>query len=121
MCGRGDKLTVRAVQREAGVRIGEVAAWMREHAAGASGEADALETVERASRERDVAVGDRDRASDEAERLRREVEHLRGELDTARRERDESRTQAQEADRARVRAVGLLRHPARSPRLPARW
>ena len=33
-----DKVTVRAVQREAGVRIGEVAAWMREHAAGAAGE-----------------------------------------------------------------------------------
>ena len=39
LVARGDKLTVRSVQREAGVRIGEVAAWMREHAAGASGEA----------------------------------------------------------------------------------
>lgn len=39
LVARGDKLTVRSVQREAGVRIGEVAAWMREHAAGATGEA----------------------------------------------------------------------------------
>lgn len=38
LAARGDKITVRAVQREAGVRIGEVAAWMREHAAGAAGE-----------------------------------------------------------------------------------
>ena len=38
LVARGDRLTVRSVQREAGVRIGEVAAWMREHAAGASGE-----------------------------------------------------------------------------------
>lgn len=38
LVARGDKLTVRAVQREAGVRIGEVAAWMREHAAGATGD-----------------------------------------------------------------------------------
>lgn len=29
---------MRAVQREAGVRIGEVAAWMREHAGGAAGD-----------------------------------------------------------------------------------
>lgn len=35
---RGEKVTVRAVQRESGVRIGEVAAWMREHAAGAAGD-----------------------------------------------------------------------------------
>lgn len=38
LAARGEKLTVRAVQREAGVRIGEVAAWMREHAAGAAGD-----------------------------------------------------------------------------------
>ncbi|MDN5723057.1 MAG: hypothetical protein L0H20_08675 [Corynebacterium sp.] len=38
LVARGDKLTVRAVQKEAGVRIGEVAAWMREHAAGATGD-----------------------------------------------------------------------------------
>lgn len=38
LVARGDKITVRAVQREAGVRIGEVAAWMREHAAGAAGD-----------------------------------------------------------------------------------
>jgi len=38
MVARGDKVTVRAVQREAGVRIGEVAAWMREHAGGAAGD-----------------------------------------------------------------------------------
>ena len=38
LVARGDKVTVRAVQKQAGVRIGEVAAWMREHAAGASGE-----------------------------------------------------------------------------------
>lgn len=38
LAARGDKITVRAVQREAGVRIGEVAAWMREHAAGAAGD-----------------------------------------------------------------------------------
>lgn len=36
LAARGEKLTVRAVQREAGVRIGEVAAWMREHATGAA-------------------------------------------------------------------------------------
>ena len=34
LVARGDKVTVRAVQKQAGVRIGEVAAWMREHAAG---------------------------------------------------------------------------------------
>lgn len=38
LAARGDKLTVRAVQREAGVRIGEVAGWMREHATGAAGD-----------------------------------------------------------------------------------
>ena len=38
LVARGDKVTVRAVQKQAGVRIGEVAAWMREHAAGAAGE-----------------------------------------------------------------------------------
>ena len=38
LVARGDKVTVRSVQREAGVRIGEVAAWMREHAAGAAGD-----------------------------------------------------------------------------------
>lgn len=32
LAARGEKITVRAVQREAGVRIGEVAAWLREHA-----------------------------------------------------------------------------------------
>ena len=36
LLARGEKVTVRAVQREAGVRIGEVAAWMREHAGGAA-------------------------------------------------------------------------------------
>lgn len=35
LAAKGEKVTVRAVQREAGVRINEVAAWMREHAAGA--------------------------------------------------------------------------------------
>ncbi|MEH6822129.1 MAG: hypothetical protein V7706_19560 [Dietzia psychralcaliphila] len=38
LVARGDKITVRSVQREAGVRIGEVAAWMREHATGAAGD-----------------------------------------------------------------------------------
>ena len=38
LVARGDKVTVRSVQREAGVRIGEVAAWMREHATGAAGD-----------------------------------------------------------------------------------
>ena len=38
LVARGDKVTVRAVQKQAGVRIGEVAAWMREHATGAAGE-----------------------------------------------------------------------------------
>ncbi|MBB1030343.1 hypothetical protein G6027_05475, partial [Dietzia sp. SLG310A2-38A2] len=38
LLARGEKVTVRAVQREAGVRIGEVAAWMREHAGGAAGD-----------------------------------------------------------------------------------
>ena len=38
LVARGEKVTVRAVQREAGVRIGEVAAWMREHATGAAGD-----------------------------------------------------------------------------------
>ena len=149
LASRGDKITVRAVQKEAGVRIGEVAAWMREHAAGAggdvpeapdlsesmaamvqavwaaawkraaeqadeatavaldvarTGEADALAAAEQATSERDAAVADRDRATDEAERLRREGEQLRGELETARRERDHARTQAEESDRARVRA-----------------
>ena len=38
LVARGDKITVRAVQRQAGVRIGEVAAWMREHATGTDGD-----------------------------------------------------------------------------------
>ncbi|ANI91130.1 hypothetical protein [Dietzia timorensis] len=38
LVARGDKVTVRAVQKQAGVRIGEVAAWMREHATGAASE-----------------------------------------------------------------------------------
>ena len=38
LVARGDKITVRAVQKQAGVRIGEVAAWMRDHAGGASGD-----------------------------------------------------------------------------------
>ena len=38
LVARGDKITVRAVQREAGVRIGEVAAWMREHASATAGD-----------------------------------------------------------------------------------
>jgi len=38
LVARGDKVTVRTVQKQAGVRIGEVAAWMREHATGAAGE-----------------------------------------------------------------------------------
>ena len=38
LLARGEKVTVRSVQREAGVRIGEVAAWMREHAAAATGD-----------------------------------------------------------------------------------
>ncbi len=38
LVARGDKVTVRSVQREAGVRSGEVAAWMREHATGAAGD-----------------------------------------------------------------------------------
>src|SRR5699024_1702404 len=41
LLARGEKVTVRAVQREAGVRIGEVAAWMREHAGGAAGDVPA--------------------------------------------------------------------------------
>ena len=32
LVARGEKITVRAVQKQAGVRIGDVAAWMREHA-----------------------------------------------------------------------------------------
>ena len=32
----GEKITVRAVQKRAGVRIGDVAAWMREHASGSA-------------------------------------------------------------------------------------
>ncbi|MCT1514512.1 DNA-binding protein [Dietzia cercidiphylli] len=38
LVARGDKVTVRSVQREAGVRICEVAAWMREYAAGVGGD-----------------------------------------------------------------------------------
>lgn len=38
MVARGDKITVRAVQKEAGVRIGDVAAWMREHVTTAAGD-----------------------------------------------------------------------------------
>lgn len=38
LIARGEKVTVRALQRQAGVRIGEVAAWMREHAAGSAGD-----------------------------------------------------------------------------------
>lgn len=38
LVARGDKVTVRAVQKEAGVRIGEVAAWMREHATATAGD-----------------------------------------------------------------------------------
>lgn len=34
----GEKITVRAVQKQAGVRIGDVAAWMREHAAATPGD-----------------------------------------------------------------------------------
>ena len=41
LVARGDKVTVRAVQKQAGVRIGEVAAWMREHAGGAAGDVPA--------------------------------------------------------------------------------
>ena len=41
LLARGEKVTVRAVQREAGVRIGEVAAWMREHAGGAAADVPA--------------------------------------------------------------------------------
>ncbi|MDT0223889.1 MULTISPECIES: DNA-binding protein [Mycobacteriales] len=41
LLARGEKVTVRSVQREAGVRIGEVAAWMREHAGGAAGDVPA--------------------------------------------------------------------------------
>lgn len=33
LVARGDKVTVRALQKQAGVRIGDVAAWMRDHAA----------------------------------------------------------------------------------------
>ena len=36
LVARGDKVTVRAVQKQAGGRIGEGAAGMREHAAGAA-------------------------------------------------------------------------------------
>jgi len=36
LAARGEKITVRAVQREAGVRIGEVATWLREHTPSAS-------------------------------------------------------------------------------------
>jgi len=38
LAARGEKITVRAVQREAGVRIGEVATWLREHVPSASEE-----------------------------------------------------------------------------------
>ncbi|PZT95420.1 MAG: hypothetical protein DI630_24345 [Gordonia sp. (in: high G+C Gram-positive bacteria)] len=38
LVARGEKATVRAVQREAGVSIGEVAAWLREHASSAAGD-----------------------------------------------------------------------------------
>lgn len=41
LLARGDKVTVRAVQREAGVRIADVAAWLREHATAAGGEVPA--------------------------------------------------------------------------------
>ncbi len=37
LVARGDKVTVRAVQKQAGGRIGEGAARMRGHAAGAAG------------------------------------------------------------------------------------
>ena len=38
LIARGDKITVRALQKQAGVRIGDVAAWMRDHAGGAGGD-----------------------------------------------------------------------------------
>lgn len=41
LLARGEKVTVRAVQREAGVRIADVAAWLREHATAAGGEVPA--------------------------------------------------------------------------------
>lgn len=41
LLARGEKVTVRGVQREAGVRIADVAAWLREHATAAGGEVPA--------------------------------------------------------------------------------
>ncbi|MEV8194752.1 hypothetical protein AB0P13_21945 [Rhodococcus pyridinivorans] len=38
LVAKGEKITVRAVQKQAGVRIGDVAAWMREHAAATPGD-----------------------------------------------------------------------------------
>jgi len=149
LLARGEKTTVRAVQREAGVRIGEVAAWMREHAGGAAGdvpqapdlseamtamvqsvwaaawkraaeqadeatavaldaaragEAQALEAAERAAAELDGAVAAREKALGELEGLRSEVERLRGQLATALTDASVARSQAEESDRARVRA-----------------
>ncbi|MDN5743905.1 MAG: DNA-binding protein [Nocardioidaceae bacterium] len=133
LVARGDKLTVRAVQKEAGVRIGEVAAWMREHAAGATGDvpeapdlseamsamvqsvwaaawkraaeqADALTAAETAATERAAAIASRDQAAQEADQLGRELSQLRDQLDTARQEAKDARAQADDADRARVRA-----------------
>ena len=149
LLARGEKVTVRAVQREAGVRIGEVAAWMREHAGGAAGdvpaapdlseamsamvasvwaaawkraaeqadeatavaldaartgEADALAAAEQAATQRDDAVAACDRAAGEVEGLRAELAQLRGQLDAALRDAQDARAEAEQADRARVRA-----------------
>ena len=146
---RGEKVTVRAVQREAGVRIGEVAAWLREHAtpagdevpaapdlseamtamvqsvwavawtraaeqadeatavaldAARAGEAQALVAAEQAAGERDEAVAARDQTLGALEGLRAEVEQLRGQLATALEDANLARAQAEESDRARVRA-----------------
>lgn len=38
LIANGEKITVRSVQKQAGVRIGDVAAWMREHAAATTGD-----------------------------------------------------------------------------------
>eukprot|EP00918_Siedleckia_nematoides_P061984 GHVU01135202.1.p4 GENE.GHVU01135202.1~~GHVU01135202.1.p4 ORF type:complete len:186 (-),score=37.26 GHVU01135202.1:2670-3227(-) len=149
LVARGEKITVRAVQKQAGVRIGDVAAWMRDHAGGAAGdvpeapdmsepmaammgsvwaaawkraaeqadeatavalddartgEADALAAAERAGAERDEAVAAREDALREVEQLRHTVAQLREQLESADRVAKDARAEAEDADRARVRA-----------------
>ena len=149
LLARGEKVTVRSVQREAGVRIGEVAAWMREHATGAAGEvpeapdlsepmsamvasvwaaawkraaeqadeatavaldaarageADALAAAETATAQQADADAAREEAVRDAEQLRAELAQVRQQLDETQRQAEQARVQAEEADRARVRA-----------------